>query len=462
MNSEPNSEDNTPDGNLKADTEGSPPDVNFDVAELLRKDGSQSEFDDFLRDQAEQLNDDSTENFGELDDSVVSKGRVGVLPPELGEEPLQPGELAFSLDVSEFRQVVRTLNVLLRNKPAHHRRCRITIQDDRIIWHANQANAFIEYVTWGRVSDHSSTGPTIFIVAINDLAAAAAATKTTATFRISSQKIRFSAELFRRPILTFSPQKFISHTDTLLADIRLDDTRPQVATRALSDALGFVGPLASKDDAANNLNLIQIRDGSAIAGRQSAVAIVRTGALDGLAFAFRPHFLRPLLEALKLLGSVRIQHNEKLCIIRNDQMTFGFELVPWQFPRIPEISCTDKILVPLPSLKGALSRASEMFGSEAVLVLKSDERGNSPLRLEVRHKSMHPARRFKRRMDVYREGPHEGPITLTLDGPYLHHALKRFSDANAQLEFSEKPMLYLESETEDAKYSIILHAEIAL
>jgi hypothetical protein len=291
MNSDSSSEDGAPDDNLEA-REFSPPDVHFDTSELLRKDSSQSELDDFLRDQAEQLNDDVIGNFGELDESTVHKGRIGVLPPELGEEPLQPGEFAFSLDVSEFRQLVRTLNVLLRKQPAQHRRCRITIQDDRITWHANQGNAFIEYVTWGRISNYPSADPTIFVAAINDLAAAAAATRTTATFRILNQTIRFRAELFRRPILTFSPQKFLSHTDTLLADIRLNETRPQLPTKGLSDALSFVGPLASKEDAANALHLIQIRDGSAIAGRQSAIAVAKIGVLDGLAFAFRPRFLR--------------------------------------------------------------------------------------------------------------------------------------------------------------------------
>jgi hypothetical protein len=455
MNSEPNSEYGAPDDDLEA-REASPPDVHFDTSELLRKDSSQSELDDFLRDQAEQLNDDSIGNFGELDESTVHEGRIGVLPPDLGEEPLQPGEFAFSLDVSEFRQLVRTLNVLLRKQPAQHRRCRITIQDDRITWHANQGNAFIEYVTWGRISNYPSADPTIFVAAINDLAAAAAATRTTATFRILNQTIRFSAELFRRPILTFSPQKFLSHTDTLLADIRLDDTHPLLPTKGLSDALSFVGPLASKEDAANALNLIQIRDGSAIAGRLSAVAVAKIGVLDGLAFAFRPYFLRPLLEALKLFGAVRIQHSEKICIISDDRMTFGFELVPYQFPSVPRIKCTDKILVPRESLESALSRAREMFGSEAVVFLKSDERGRSPLQLEAKHKSQHPARRFKRTIDSYREGPQEGPITLAFEVPYLHHVLKHFSDANAQLEFSEKRRLYLESDTEVAKYSILL------
>lgn len=439
-----------------------PPEVHFDAAELLRADVPQSDIDDFLRYQSEESSDDSTGSFGELDETVVVKGRHGVLPPELGDEPLEPGELAFSIHAGEFQQIVRTLNVLLRNKAAHLRRCRITIQDDRIVWHANQGNAFIEYVTWGKVGDRPNADPIVLVVALNDLAAVAAATRTTATFRISHQDIRFSAELFRRPILTFSPQKFISHTDRLLADITFDDARPVVAARMLSNALSFAGPFAFNDDiVANNLNLVQIRDGSVIAGRHGAIAAVKTSALDGLLLAFRPHFLRPLLEALKLVSSVRIVHSEALCVLYNDQMTFGFELVALEFPPIPKVVCTDKILVPLASLKSALDRTNEMFGRDTLLVLKSDERGHSPFHVEARHQSSHPNRRFRRMTDAYREGPYEGPITLTIRGPYLRHTLQRFSDSNAQLEIGDRSMLYLESEAEDTKYSVLLHAEIS-
>jgi hypothetical protein len=210
----------------------------------------------------------------------------------------------------------------------------------------------------------------------------------------------------------------------------------------------------------DSLNLIEIRNNVAVARHTSAAASVESGAFEGLNIAFRPHLLTLILSALNQCATVRAWHNDRFCVIKSDEFSFGFELVSHSLPELPVLDVTDTFLITSTELKTVAARAYSMFGQGAILTATSDERGAGTLLIVAQRYADSSSRRLEATLSAARSGTHVGPIKFAIHAAYLNHALQRFSrDANAQLDLV-RSRIHLVHETEGAKYTVLLHAKI--
>jgi hypothetical protein len=439
--------------------EGGPPP--FDPSEFFTADGGSSQqFDEFLKAfDEEQPQVEGDEEFGTLKESQIAKGVSGLLPPELGGDTLEADEVAFGISAGELQTIVRTLSLMLRFQPQPNRRCRIVITPDGVAWHGNQGNGFIEYFTSGSPTNLSPGSTRTLIVALNDLKSAARGTREGATFRIRNDTIYFTADRFRRPIMTFSPRSFPTHTDALLQGVDLSAPRPEVSSSTIGTALAFLGTIAPSDEEAPLFNIIQIKDSIARASRLSIAAQVEATAFDGLDIAFRPHFLRWLLPALKLRANFQAWHSDKFCVIKNDNLTFGFELIPHELTDVPTKRVTDTLLIPAAQLVTFVERAVRMLKDKGMLTILSDERGMGPVVIRADDGGQTP-REISAKLDANRDGKSLGPMKVSEKAHLWLKALRATSsDANVELAVAGNAV-FLERTQNDAKYFVMLAAKV--
>lgn len=424
--------------------------------------GSDQQFDEFLRSFDEEPPEAAEdEEFGTLKDSQIVKGSVGLLPPELGAEELESDEIAFGISGGELQTIVRTLSLLMRFQSKEHRRCRITITSDGATWQGNQGNGFIEYFTPGAATNLRSGLTVTLIVALDDLKAVARAAREIATFRIKNEMIRFSSARFRRPIMTFSARSFPAHTDALLSNVDLAVPRPDMATPTVGSALLFLGTIAPRDEDEPSFNVIRIKASIARAMRASIAAQVESSVFDGLDIAFRPHFLRWLLPALKLRSSFQAWHSDKFCVMKNDNLKFGFELVPHELPNVPAKSITDTILTPAAHFLTFVERSVRMLKNDGMLTLTSDQRGNEPLLVRADDEGQ-TARVISGKLDAYRDGQSVGPIKVSVKAAHMLKGLRiTLSHANVELAVAGNAVVF-ENPQNDAKYSVMVSAKVTL
>lgn len=435
----------------------------IDPTEYIDSNGFSSSFDELLRafeaDQTNDIDDQDDEGFGTLKESQIAKGVTGLVSPELGDDTLASEEIAFGVSAGELQAIIKTLSLMLRLQPEGRRRCRIVVNGEGVTWHANQANGFIEYFTAGSPTNLKDGSSRTVIVALSDLRAAARGTREVATFRIKHETIRFTAHRFERPILVHSARSFPIHTDRLLLGVDLSNYRPEVASPTIGAALAFLGTIVPSEIEDHRLSVIQIQGAIARATRTSIAAQVETSTLDGLDIGFRPHFLRWLLPALKLRANFQIWHSDKFCVFKNEHLTFGFELVPDELPKLPSFKITDTLRTPARSFITFLERAIGMLGPTARVTLLSDERGKSPLTLRADDDGQ-TSRGIETTFDAYREGEAHGSITIVCDALLLLKAMRVSSDdANVEVSIA-KNALFLESKRDDVTSSVIVTAKV--
>jgi hypothetical protein len=459
---EPNQpNDETPGDAFKEDHRGEGPLI--DPTDFISEESLSSEFDHLLQSFVSEQSDAAQNGaFSSLNETGIQQGLNGLLPPELNGESLGPDEIAFGINAGEFQTIVKTLSYLLKFQPPAHRRCRLLIEPDGVTWHANEGNGFIEYFTAGHPTNFNGTESRVVIAALNDLQSAARAARDIATFRIRNGLIQFTAHRFERPILTHSPKTFSTHTDTLRLGVDLNVPRPEVRALTIRNALAFLGTIAPSEEAHPRLNLIEIKSSVARAIRPEIGAQVESSAFDGLNITFKPRFLRWILPALKLRANFQAWHGEAFCIIRNDQLTFGFELVHQELSTLPQITLTDTLLTPANALKTFVGRAVRMFGDTGWVIIQSDERGgNSPLPVSADDAGQSP-RRLEMLLSANRDGEHTGPFKVTVKAQLLLQALRMSSDdANTEISISKKA-IYIDNPLDDAKFSVIVSAQVQL
>lgn len=442
--------------------EGGPPPI--DPSDFFTADGGMSEeFDRLLEEfEEEQPRIVDDEEFGTLKESQITQGANGILPPELDGEELDPGEIAFGLSGGELQTIVRTLSLLLRFQPKERRRCRITITSDGVKWQGNQGNGFIEYSTPGAICNLAPGSAHTLIVAHDDLKAVARAAREVATFRIRKDAIRFASGRFRRPILTHSARSFPSHTDTLLSDVDLTALRPDLASASIGPALAFLGTIAPPSDEDDpHFNVIQIKNSLAHAVRRSIAAQVKSSMFDGLDIAFRPHFLRWMLPAFKLRASFQAWHSDKFCVFKNENLLFGFELVPQELPQLPTKTIADTILTPAARFVTFVERSVRMLKNDGKLTLISDQQGNEQLIVRADDEGQ-TSRVISATLDSSRDGKNKGPIKITAKAALVLKALRvSSSHANVELSIAEDA-LFLQDARDEAVYSVMIAAKVAL
>lgn len=454
-----------PDNPFKDEVQNNPYDDpgRIDPREYLQEDGSTAQsFDEFLKSFDEEIaaDDGLEDDFGTLKASEIPIGRSGLQPPEL-EGALAPDEVAFGISEGELRAIVSALALLLKHRPAAHRRVRLTINPDGVTWHANEGNAFIEYFSPGRPLNLQDGEFRTVIIALADLHASARAAREIATFRIRNQTIRFSAKRFSRPIQTYPSRSFIAHTDSMRLNVDVTSDRPEISAQILRDALTFLYSVAPREDLQANLNLIEIRNGTARAVGPDMAGQVEASAFEGLNMTFKPRFLRWVLPAMKLRATFQIWHGDKFCIIKNDQLTFGFELVATQLRMLPLLKHTDTLLIPSTSLRTFVQRSFRMFGPEAKLAFHSDDRGAGTALSAIAGDNGQTPRRLSAKLTANREGAHIGPMNIRVGAPELLQALRMSAGtANTEVSILSKAAILIDNTLENAKYSAVLMGEI--
>lgn len=431
----------------------------LDPMEHVSFDDPASDFDDILK-QFDADSSSSDGEFGRLSEAEIQQGISGLTEPELGAEPLGPGEIAFGISAAELQLILKALSALLKFQPAAHRRCRLLIDSSGVTWHANEGNAFIEYVTRGSPSNFEGQSSLPLIVSLADLYAAARTVRHVATFRIKEGAIRFSTDRFKRPILTHSLKGYSTHTDTLRRGVDVGAVQPEVSSATIRDALSFLSKVAPSEDASPPFNFIEIKQSTARALRTSMGAQVESSAFTGLDVTFKPRFLRWVIPALKLRATFRVWHSANFCLLVNDQLAFGFELTQQELPKLPgALHLTDTLLVPTTALVTFVQRAARMFGQSGRVTLLSDEQGASALALMADDTGQTP-RRLEMSIDGYRKGESVGPLRLVINVEALLRTLSmRISSANTEIAIANEA-IYIEEPLDEARFSVVLSAKV--
>ncbi len=93
----------------------------LDPMENVHVDDLGSDFDALLRDLDSGTQASLDSEFGTLSEAEIQRGVSGLTEPELGEEPLGPGEIAFGISAGELQTILKALTALLKFQPAGHR-----------------------------------------------------------------------------------------------------------------------------------------------------------------------------------------------------------------------------------------------------------------------------------------------------------------------------------------------------
>lgn len=385
-------------------------------------------------------------NFGQLSTDFIPQASTGVQRPELT-APLEESEIAFALPETELHQIVATLDVLFRHLSNQSRRCRLTIDNQKLIWHANYGNAFIEYISHdfdGNITPRQEA-PHVVAFDFADFVAAAAATKGLGTFRITGKEkdrsIEFTSEGFSRPLaLAKDPhdRKFSFPTDKRLA--LLDDVKSSefVPSDTLHSALTFVGKLATNHPAEQRFEVVELKNGVCRSISSAGAATAASKLFQDLDFSFRPHFLRLILPALKLSPGYRFTHASNFCVALSDHKVFGFEVIEAALPETPKMKADGIVLLPRQPLIKCLLAAARTFGEEDTLIeLDYEKIGSQRLHLRCYEREK-PQRLMLFDTVCAFEGEIKSSFKSRLDFKHLFHALRQFESPNVVMEIVEK------------------------
>lgn len=387
-----------------------------------------------------------TSSFGQLSTDLIPQASSGVQPPELINS-LGESEIAFALHEAELHQIIATLDVLFRHIPSQVRRCRLTIDNEKLVWHANHGNAFAEYISYDTHQNISPKQEVPQIVAFDfaDLVAAAAATKGLGTFRIvgheSEKSIEFTSEGFSRPLaLAKDPhnRKFAYPTDkrvTLLNDV---ESSGFVPSDALHSALTFVGKLAAGHPNEQRFELVEVKKGTCRSISAEHAAAATSILFQSLDFSFRPHHLRLVLPALKLSPGYHFTCAKNFCVARSDHRVFGFETVEALLPEAPQANADGIVLLPRHPFMRCLSAAARTFGEENTLIeidYENLETKKLNLRCFEREK---PQRSMLFDAVCAVEGKIKSSFKSKLGFKHLFHSLRQFEASNLEMEVFER------------------------
>ncbi|RTL50070.1 MAG: hypothetical protein EKK40_13835 [Bradyrhizobiaceae bacterium] len=386
-------------------------------------------------------------NFGTISLDSIPVGRTGLQEPDFS-VPLQIDEIGFAVTALDFRKMVGILDLLLKYSDPRHRVVRLNIFNDRVRWDADIGQSFVQVTMHGPVWNHpAGASASIRILSLDDLIATSKALGENASFRVGTRLIEVTSPEFTRPLYVYPHERFLAHSDKILKSLESCESA-SIETQMLMRAINFVSKFVNTDSADATFDLVEISNGAALAATRNCLAKASSERLAEISVSFRPRLLRFVKPVLPFIGTAKLRHNESFCVIKGDNVLFGFEAIQQSFPLIEPQTIAENLLIPASKLRSVVSATVRTFGPGGVLRLSCDSIGLTTCQMLA----FNPAdtRDLSISSTVSASRP-DGPRALNVSLPAspIYSFLEEFSASNAELGFTEDRTRLILQDTKD-------------